>query len=548
MIMRHLLKREEGFALVVGLIMMLLLAFIGIAAIRTSDTDVSIAGNQIKRTQAFYVAEGGAEKAAGDIILSYERYGRPPTTLPAGALALSGGYANLVTRDLGPAAVQTLTTGAYSGLYGLVKSFEISSRGSLPADPQQVEITLVVQDALVPLFQFAVFYEDDLEFHPGPNMTINGRMHSNRDMYLGANSTLRIDSYTTAAGNILASRKAGSGETYGSGNVEIKDGSGTYRPMKIGTDWLDSQDSNWVSESMNRWDGKVEDGNHGISKLDLPVVTTGPATNLIDPSNGGTNPDSFEDKADLKIINNQAYYNNGGSWTNVTASLQGAGALSSTTFYNARENKWVTSTQIDVQALGTTAYYPPNGIIYSAHDQVSGTEQATRLVNGKELPDALTVASPNPVYTLGDYNVTNKKPASILTDAYTILSNNWDDTKSDQALSNRPANDTKVNVAFLTGNTVTGEDGAAYNGGLENLPRLLEDWSGDKLTLRGSFVDLWQSRQATGDWSYGKYYNAPTRDWGFDPDFLDPSKLPPGTPQVNVAQKTSWRQEFIAGN
>jgi hypothetical protein len=290
----------------------------------------------------------------------------------------------------------------------------------------------------------------------------------------------------------------------------------------------------------------VEDGNHDITQLNLPMVTSGPATSLIDPSNGGANPDSFEDKADLKIINDQALYNNGGTWVDVTAALTAAGALSDGSFYNGREGKWVTSTEIDVEMLGATAYFPGNGIIYAQRNTVAGSEQAVRLVNGDELPSALTVASPNPVYTVGDYNITNKKPAAILTDAYTILSNDWDDNDSDEGLSERRAARTTINVAFLTGNTVTGEDGADYNGGLENLPRLLEDWGNRTLKLRGSFVDLWQSRQATGAWSYGSYYKAPRRDWGFDTDFLDPSKLPPGTPQVNVAQKISWRQNLAS--
>jgi hypothetical protein len=304
-----------------------------------------------------------------------------------------------------------------------------------------------------------------------------------------------------------------------------------------------------VNESLARWDGQVEDGNHGITHLNLPVVTSGPPTNLIDPDAGGTNPDSFENKADLKIVNGQALYNNAGVWTNVTASLQAAGAMSNTTFYNGREGKWVTSTDIDVDKLGSSGYFPRNGIIYASETPGMGNEQAFRLKNGAELPAALTLASPNPVYTLGDYNVVNKQPAAIMTDAFTILSNSWDDADSDDGLSDRRASDTRVNAAFMTGNTVTGEDGSAYNGGLENLPRLLEDWGGKTLRLRGSFVDLWKSRQATGDWSYGSYgsyYKAPVRDWGFDPDFLDPGKLPPGTPQVNVAQRTSWRQNLAA--
>jgi hypothetical protein len=531
-----------------GLIMLVLVAFLGMTALRTSNTDVDITANQVHQTQSFYLAEAGSERVASEIIRNFERFGRAPDPLPSGAFDYGTGFASYSTTDLGAATVENLTTGAYAGLYGLVKSFEVTSVGRLSTDPQQVEISLVVQDALVPVFQFAVFYEQDMEFHPGPDMTINGRMHSNGDMYLGANATLNIDSYVTAAGNIIAARKTGSGETYGAGQVNIKDKDGNYVGMKAGSDWLDSRDTNWVNESLNRWDGRVEDGNHGITELNLPVVTDGPATDLIDPDNGGSNPDSFENKADLKIVNGQALYNNHGSWSNVTASLTAAGALSTASFFNARENKWVTATQIDVAKLGTTSYFPGNGIIYAARDQVSGTEQAVRMINGATLPAALTLASPNPVYTKGDFNTVNKKPSSVLADAYTILSNNWDDSKSNQALSNRVADDTKVNLAFLTGNTVTGQGGSAYNGGLENLPRLLEKWSGKKLTVRGSFVDLWQSRQAQGNWSYGSYYEAPTRDWGFDTDFLDPNKLPPGTPQVNVAQKTSWRQNLATAD
>ncbi len=540
------LNNQSGFALVVGLIMLVLVGFLGMTALRTSDTDKDITANQVHRTQSFYLAEAGSERVAAEIIRSFERFGRAPDPLPSGAFDYGNGYSSFSTTDLGPASVENLTTGAYAGLYGLVKAFEVKSVGRLSGDPQQVEISLVVQDALVPVFQFAVFYEHDMEFHPGADMTITGRMHSNGDMYLGANTTLNIDSYVTAAGDILASRKAGSGQTYGAGQVNIKDKDADYQGMKVGSDWLDSNDSNWVDESLNRWDGRVEDGNHGITELNLPVVTNGTPTDLIDPDAGGSNPDSFENKADLKIVNGQAMYNNAGTWTNVTASLTVAGALSTATFYNPREGKNVTATQIDVAKLGTTAYYPRNGIIYASRNTVGGTEQAVRLVNGATLPGALTVASPNPVYTKGDYNTVNKKPASVLSDAYTILSNSWDDSKSSQVLGNRVATDTKVNVAFLTGNTVTGANGSQYNGGLENLPRLLEKWSGKKLTLRGSFVDLWQSRQATGAWSYGSYYEAPTRDWGFDTDFLDPNKLPPGTPQVNVAQKNSWRQNLAS--
>jgi hypothetical protein len=103
------------------------------------------------------------------------------------------------------------------------------------------------------------------------------------------------------------------------------------------------------------------------------------------------------------------------------------------------------------------------------------------------------------------------------------------------------ATTTQVNACYITGNNETGANGQAYNGGLENLPRFLEKWDGTTFTWRGSAVDLWYSRQATGSWSYGDYYTAPNRDWAFDNDLLDINKLPPGTPLVNIVERTQWR-------
>ena len=43
------------------------------------------------------------------------------------------------------------------------------------------------------LFQFAVFYTNDLEILPGPDMTLGGRVHCNGDIYLGCGGTLTVD-------------------------------------------------------------------------------------------------------------------------------------------------------------------------------------------------------------------------------------------------------------------------------------------------------------------------------------------------------------------
>ena len=72
-----------------------------------------------------------------------------------------------------------------------------------------------------------------------------------------------------------------------------------------------------------------------------------------------------------------------------------------------------------------------------------------------------------------------------------------------------------------------------YSGGAENFLRLLEDWSTNTLTYNGSMVAMFNCRYGTNYWqSPGNYYNEPVWQRGFDTNFLNPSKLPPGTPNI----------------
>jgi hypothetical protein len=449
------------------------------------------------------------------------------------------------TADNGPAAQEILTVGAYRGLYALVKSFTIASEATDRVNGTATRVEAEVKDALVPVFQFAVFYEQDLEILPGPDMTLGGRVHSNSDLYLGARSSLKCDSWTTAAGNIYHGRKDDPLDDM-TGDITIKDRFGVYQSMKNGDGtWLDSSHPDWVAESLNRWGGMVEDNSHGISELNLPVVVSGDAIDMIKRAGGG-NSDSYEHKAGLKMVDGQVLYKNSeDAWLNVTASFVADSIVTTGSFYNYREYKWVTSYDINIEKLNTSGYYPLNGILYASRDEVAGIQQAIRLTDAEELAGPLTVVTDNPLYTLGDYNKTNKKPAALFTDALTVLSNDWDDANSNLSLDNRVASNTAVNAAFLTGNTETSP--GSYNGGLENLPRFLEKWSGKTLTYRGSMVDLWFSQQATGAWHYGApQYTAPNRDWAFDLAFLNPDNLPPGVPQINTVLKVSWIQRIVS--
>ena len=171
-----------------------------------------------------------------------------------------------------------------------------------------------------------------------------------------------------------------------------------------------------------------------------------------------------------------------------------------------------------------------------------GSDPAVRVKNATSLPvGGLTIATDLPLYVWGNYNTVAKKGSALLCDAITFLSPNWSDANSSLSLGNRTPTNMSVNVCIMTGH-VPSVDGGSYSGGLENLLRFLENWSGKTVTYRGSMIDLWFSRFATTAWSYGSYYTAPNRNWGFDTDLLDPDNWPPGTPKVHTVQRGAWRQ------
>lgn len=63
----RLLRDEKGSAIVVALMILSLLTLVGIAATRTSDSEISIAGNEVAFNTVLYQSEGAAVEGALNI-------------------------------------------------------------------------------------------------------------------------------------------------------------------------------------------------------------------------------------------------------------------------------------------------------------------------------------------------------------------------------------------------------------------------------------------------------------------------------------------------
>jgi len=65
-----------------------------------------------------------------------------------------------------------------------------------------------------------------------------------------------------------------------------------------------------------------------------------------------------------------------------------------------------------------------------------------------------------------------------------------------------------------------------YSGGMENFPRFLETWgSANVFTYNGSMVKMFRASMPPM-FGTGKVYDPPARNWAYDANFGDPTKLP----------------------
>jgi Tfp pilus assembly protein PilX len=553
-----LIRKNNGSAMLISLIILVVLLLIGGAALNMSWIETNIAANDVAAKQALQAAESASEYETVQLrnYLSTSLSWSPPIGAINSSIsppAISG----YTIQEASPIALvagsqKTKTaTGTYNGLTAWCQRFTISTTAKDNNGRAMATVMRVVEDQLIPLFQFAVFYNGPLEILPGQNMTIagtNGRIHSNSDIYLAADgsATLTINDKITTPGQLHHGTLDGRTLTQ---PVVITDGLGGHPQLTFDS----ISDVNWETDATSTWKGNVQTAVHGITPLNVPIPSTSDYGEMIKQ---GPSTDTFRysNQASLIIVDGNAKDKNGAV---VNLSCSGNNPISTTSFFDIRENRTVTVRQVDMTKLQNCANVtnalknPPSGadpgILYISETTADGdSSKAVRLINGSTLsstalPNGLMVATDNPLYIKGDYNTANR-PAAIAADAVIIQSANWNDANGNAAqssgLRNASSSDT-VNAAIMAGNVPT--SGSNYSGGLENFPRFMENWGSTRtFNFSGSWVCLWQSKKAIARWNgQPDIYTPPARNWNYG---IDPNNLPPGTPRVRNLQRIQWYQ------
>jgi hypothetical protein len=599
-------RRPDGFILLMVVILagcsLIILSGVmyrtsTIAMLNTRNTQLSVLQN---------AAEAATEKVYAQMATDFQNYGPglvagqttnyqslvPTTSDNAfwGKIQFSDGnghagktWISFITNYTGPLPSQYPNEFATtSPLYRIVSNATMSNSPVVGMTGTAQEDILL---ALVPITTYAIFYNGVLEFSDCAPMTVNGRVHSNAYICVGAGSgsTLTFNNAVTTCGTVSA-------------------------PGRGGVDpWTLNSPSTWATTFANSYSTGALSVNLSISMtnthsiIDIPPAGELPMsvlgqTRLFDQAqvviivtnspSGGTNPAVYvtlqtgyngDNPGSDSAKENFAMTNATQAYLNTNSILQVPFLSTTNSFYDQRQGETNYVTQIDVaqysnwinsntSATGKFSSGPPT-ILYVADRRqgIAGRQAAVRLVNGSQLPAnnglGFSVATQNPLYVEGNYNTTvagvsgnslalgsttngASVPAALLADSLTILSPQWQDNRSTGAYNAHPVtSDVTLNAALVTGAVPsTGTTASTFSGGVHNLTRFLEDWSNVNLTLNTSIVNLFNSKIATNQFQMpGAYYNPPQRLWGFDTTYYNPNKQPPGVPCALVPIRFNWQ-------
>ncbi len=307
----------------------------------------------------------------------------------------------------------------------------------------QIHATQLFEIRESALFNYAIFYNLPMEFHPGPSFTISGPVHSNDDCHLTEGGTITfLGTFSTAgtftAGATTTGRPSGRRISFATGVDDNSDGvvdtlslinptvDGTALTTYVDT-FLNSRDSNYefANTASQLWRGYVQDASMGVQVQNPPGILTGPqAHDLIEaPDASGpatVEKQKYSNKAGLYFVvepnGNTVGFHSPADATTYKATAAAARAAwitanptkiveapsgmikSNRRMYDFRESRWVNTVDVDMGKMRTGVNTTTSGA--ATNFKVNGSDwNVDDSTNGWNGVVYFDVESPNTGYT-----------------------------------------------------------------------------------------------------------------------------------------------------
>ena len=311
--------KDAGIALLTTLLLLFLMSslLVGFSVLLVSDQQLAGANND--QVKAFYAAEAGMEQMTASLGNLFSQTYSPSigeinnleTTPPSfpGIVYQTGdgnnGYTitpNALDGYGNPApTITTIKSGTYQGMTAMATEYTLNVNARTSTG-REINLVRTTQTVGIPMFQFGIFSDTDLDFFPGPVFNFGGRTHTNGNLFLAGGSTLtlsdKVDAYKDVIRTNLENGWPTSSNYTGTVNITTSPGGNNYRALAttegslVGT--LGSGfNTNWpnISLGTTNYAGNLRNGqgsafpkqSTGATQLNLGLVTIGKgATQAID--------------------------------------------------------------------------------------------------------------------------------------------------------------------------------------------------------------------------------------------------------------------------
>jgi hypothetical protein len=310
------LRQDAGIALLTTLLLLFLMSslLVGFSVLLYSNQKLS--GSNDQQVRAFYAAEAGMEQlTAGLGNLFSQTYS--PSIAQINALSVTPpSFSNIVFQTstggsgyvITPAAVDangnpaptitTIKSGAYQGMTAMATEYTLMVNARTN-DGREVTLKRTTQTVGIPMFQFGIWSDTDMDFFPGPNFSFGGRTHTNGNLFLAGGSTLtfsdKVDAYKDVIRYELANGHPTSSGYTGTVQITTAPGGSNYRALGAGEGSIlaglgtgsPTANTNWPQISMGAaptdYGGNLQNGVGSAApkyagsakQLNLGIVTIG---------------------------------------------------------------------------------------------------------------------------------------------------------------------------------------------------------------------------------------------------------------------------------
>jgi hypothetical protein len=298
-------NNQSGMALIATMMVLMLASALAIGFFATISADQRASGIDRDQTQAYAAAHAGLEKLTTDLATLFEADFSPqmnqinallvnPPVIPGFTFVAPGnqpGY-TITPKKLEagqPAPLDKvngtiITSGAYQGLRGLITRYDLTATAR--SSGAETRLRRALQTVSIPVFQFGVFSDTDLQFYGGDSFDFGGRVHTNGNLFLAtaAGQTLSLSDRVTAAQQVVRRQLSNTVSTASgtwSGTVRVIRSPGVYRNLASTEGSVQNgpgstaNEPTWTNLSMGTYNGNIRNGKTGGKRLDLPLVSAG---------------------------------------------------------------------------------------------------------------------------------------------------------------------------------------------------------------------------------------------------------------------------------